>query len=576
MSRVGHFDTMLCMISTITHWFRSHEKVALIALVFIFVGLRLPGTDLPLHQDEYKWPKIVNPALVGTTEIPHPPLSQFIYREAGVLVGYDVDFRFVPLFFGTLNLLLLFYFIRMRFGRKVAFVGATFFTLSFFSVLASLMVDTDGQIMPFFFLLALIAYYKVKNNFGRKRLLWLALLAFACIGGFFVKVSFVIAIASLAGDFLWERKNKISKKDFVRYGLAGIGSILFLGLLLFLAQQIFSFFNLSTAFTYWKHFIQADRNWFQTGIQVAKAVLYSSPFLICIPFFLSKEKRKEVRPFILYIVFGLIFYIVLFDFSIGALDRYMQYLVVPLCALSAVAFVSVWKSDSNSRNKEFLLLGSVVALVLLFLAQLPHDVPALHPKSEWLGRLMSLKWNFLYPFSGGSGPLGFYVSFLFMGLLWLISLVLISIGMFKTEYRKKILLILIPLGFVYNGLFIEEYLTGALYGSSSRLVAESVRFIKNNPDISKVVVYNDNGGDEVQAIGKYERRLYVAPQFEGGFTNAFSAFRGHLLFIDVPRIDPTSLPASYIASCTPIYEQQDKYITARIFDCSDNMFTEQN
>jgi hypothetical protein len=564
------------MTNTIIQWFRSHEKLSVFIVALIFIGIRLPGTNLPLHQDEYKWPKIVNPAVVGTTEIPHPPLSQFLYRTAGELVGYDVDFRFVPLFFGTLNLLLLFYFLRMRWGKTVAFVGATLFTVSYFSVLASLMVDTDGQIMPFFFLLALISYYKLKLNEGRKKLAWIALLTLSCIAGFFVKVSFVLAILAVVADFVWERKNNLSGKDIIRYMLFGLGALGILAILLFFAQLIFPFFNLSTAFTYWKHFIQSNRNWFQTFIQVIKAFLYSSPFLIGIPFFLSKEKRQELRPCILYIVFGLIFYVILFDFSIGALDRYMQYLIVPLCALSAVALVSIWKSDSNMRNREFLFFGAIIAVALVFLAGLSHDVPPLHPKSEWLNRLISFRWNFLYPFSGGSGPLGFYVSFLFMGLAWLLSFALLSIGFFKAEYRKKILLILIPIGLVYNGLFIEEYIAGKLYGSAPQLVLESVAYIKGNPDIFKVVVYNDNGGDEIQAIGKYERRLYVAPQFEGGFTDAFSNFRGHLLFIDVPRIDPASLPARYIASCTVIYEQQQKYITAKILDCSHNLFTVQN
>lgn len=555
-------------MNAISTWIKSHEKIALIILVLVFIGIRFPGTDLPLHQDEYKWPRIVNPSIEGTTEIPHPPLSQFIYRIAGEVVGYDVDFRFVPLFFGTLNLLLLFYLLRMRFGKKVAFVGATFFTLSYFSVLASLMVDTDGQIMPFFFLIALISYYKAKVATGRQRLVWLALLTASCVAGFFVKVSFILAIGALAVDFLWEKKNNLSGKDITRYVLFGAGSFAVLAGLLFLAQSVFSFFNLSTAFTYWKHFIQADRNWLQTFIQVIKAFLYSSPFLVGIPFFLSKEKRKELRPFVLYIVFGLTFYIALFDFSIGALDRYMQYLIIPLCTLSAVATISVWKSNSNTRNKEFLLLGSVVALVLLFLATLPHGVPPLHPKAEWLSRLASLKWNFLYPFSGGSGPLGFYISFLFMGLAWLSSIVLLGVGCFKSEYRKKILLILLPIGMVYNGLFIEEYLAGKLYGSAPRLVTESVEFIKNNPDIFKVIVYNDNGGDEVQMTGKYARRMYATPEFVEEYKVYLKTFRGHVLYIDVPRVGDETFYLNYMKQCTIVYNKFDRYLTATVYDCT--------
>lgn len=555
------------MLKKITEWFRVHEWVMVVALTLMFIGIRLPGIDLPLHQDEYKWPMIVNPAVKSDTEIPHPPLSQFIYREAGAIVGYDVHFRFVPLFFGAINLVLFYYLLRMRFGRKVAGVGALFFILSYFSILASLMVDTDGQIMPFFFLLALISYYKAEVSYGRTRLWWTLGLVISCILGFFIKVSFGLAIAAIAFDFIWKRKSKLTRGDVLRYG--GIGLLLVGGLvlLLLLAQHVFSFFNLSTAFAYWEHFIQSDRNWFQTVIQVVKALLYTSPLLIVLPCFLSREHKKELRPFIAYIVFGLIFYIALFDFSIGALDRYMQYLIIPLCALSAVAFVSLWKSDRDTRTKEFLLLGSIVAFGLLFAASLHHEVPSLHPKSAWIARALSLKWNFLYPFSGGSGPLGFYMSFMFLALSWLITFILGIIGFFKQNLRKKMLLVLLPIALMYNGLFTEEYLFGKLYGSAPRLVSESVLYIKNNPDIQNVLVYNDNGGNEVRETGKYTRRLYADPAFEESYREFFSNFSGHILMVDIPRVIIGTTYEKYLNSCRTVYSKEDKYITAKILDC---------
>ncbi len=556
------------MIQNISQWIKNHEKIVVVLLTLVFVGMRLPGTDLPLHQDEYKWPKIVNPAVKSETEIPHPPLSQFIYREAGRVVGYDVHFRFVPLFFGTVNLLLLYYFLRMRFGKKVAFVGGALFTLSYFSVLASLMVDTDGQIMPFFFLLALIAYYKVKVTNGRNQIAWGIGLVLACILGFFIKVSFMLAIGALVADFLWERKSKLTTKDIMKY--AGFGLLMIGGLfaLLLIAQKVFSFFDLSTAVSYWEHFIQSNRNWFQTAIQVVKALLYTSPFLVVLPFFLSAEKKKELRPFIFYIFFGLIFYIILFDFSIGALDRYMQYLIVPLCALSAVAIVSIWKSDTRKYTKEFLLLGTTIALILLYLAHIHHEVPSLHPKSAWIDRALSLKWNFLYPFSGGSGPLGFYMSFLFLALSWIITIVCAVVGYFKIDFRKKMLLVLIPVAFMYNGLFTEEYLWGGLYGSAPRLLSAVTAFIKDNSDIKYVTVYNDNGGNEIQEIGKYRKRLYTDPAFDINEKIAsLNRYKEHYLEVNVPRIDPLSVYRKYLDSCQTIYEKTDKYISAKVYDC---------
>ncbi len=552
----------------IEQFFRKNEWVVVGILVLAFLALRLPGVSSPLHQDEYKWPQIANPATALGTDIPHPPLSEFIYRVAGEIVGFDVHFRFVPLFFGVMNLLLLYYFLRQRFDKKTATVGSVIFVLSYFSILASLMVDTDGAIMPFFFLIALISYDKIWQSFGKRKMVWVAVLALSCIMGFFVKVSFALAICALLADFLWQKKNFLTKKDMARYAGFIFGGVVLLWLLLFVSQYFFSFFNLKTSFEYWMHFANIHRNWLQTGIQVFKALLYSSPFLVLVPFLLDKHLVKKVRPFLFYILFGIIFYTILFDFSLGALDRYMQFIIIPLCVLSAVVLVSCFRSREK-RDTEYLLLGTFVALVFLFLATLPHSVPSLYPKTAWIGRILSFKWNFLYPFSGGSGPLGFYISFLFMGLSWIFSLVLVVVAIWKPHLRRMALLLLIPLGLVYNGLFAEEYLFGGLYGSAPKLLSGAVGFIKNDPDIKYVTVYNDNGGYEIQQIGKYRKRLYTDPAFDINEKIAtLNQYKEIYLEINIPRIDPNSVYRKYLDSCKIIYNQTDHYISAKVYDCS--------
>ncbi|MFZ2621021.1 MAG: glycosyltransferase family 39 protein [Minisyncoccia bacterium] len=554
----------------IINWVKVNEKTTLFLLVIFFVLIRLPGVHLPLHQDEYKWPEIVNPTHVSATEIPHPPLSQFIYRTAGHIVGYNVNFRFVPLFFGTINLLLLYYFLKEKFGKKVAFTAGIFFTLSYYSVLASLMVDTDGQILPFFFLLALISYHKSIGSVGDKRYFWGSALVLSCVLGLFVKVSFILAVGAIVADFLWEKKSSITKGEIVKYLGYGLGGIISVVFLLFISQYVFSFFSLTKALTYWEHFAELNRNWFQTGIQVVKAVLYTSPFLILTPFIIGREDLKKVRPFLFYILFGMIFYTILFDFSIGALDRYLQFLIIPLCAISSFVFVSIIKLSDSKRNKEYLLLGMIFSLIILSMLFIQHFVPPLHPKSEWISRVLSLRWNFLYPFSGGSGPLGFYVSFLFMALVWISSFALILLGFIKPHFRKMALLIILPISLVYNGIFIEEYLFGEIYGSAPKLITPAVEFIKNNPDIKDVTVYNDNGGNEIQTTGKYGRRLYIDPKFEVNLQekiNSLNAHKEHYFVLDIPRFDSNTMYQRYFDTCEVIYKQTDKQISATVYDC---------
>ena len=535
--------------------------ILLSAIAALFLLLRLPGTALPLHQDEYKWPMIVNPATNYGTNIPHPPLSQFIYQSAGALVGYDVHFRYVPLVFGFVNLFLLWYWLRSRAGEKAALWGAVLFALSYYSILASLMVDTDGQIMPFFLLLALIAYDKARIDAR-----WWGAVALACAAGFLVKTSFILAIGAILTDVLWDRRVLLFTRAALRYVGFGLIGVAGLGLLLFLTQYLFPFFNLATSLTYWQHFASLSHNWFQVAIQAIKAALYLSPLLVLIPLWASREEYVAVRPLVFFVVFGLFFYLVLFDFSVGALDRYLQFLIVPLVALAAV-FLS--RQHFARTHYAYLGIGIIFAALFVALQFLPHAVPALHPKSEWIGRILSFNWAFLYPFSGGSGPLTFYVSFLFIGLSWIAAGVCVGFGMVRTEWRTALLAILLPLGLTYNAVFAEEYLLGKINGYAPGLVARAAAFIAAESSIQKVVVYNDNGGDEIRKTGKYEKRLYTTPDF-GDWTqkaDTMNAFKGHYLVIDAPPVDPTSFFAKYFATCESVYQDTDKAMHATLYDC---------
>ncbi len=571
-------------------FFVKNEWIIVLILTVLFVAFRFGGTGLPLHQDEYKWPLSVNPNIHSDVFIPHPPIGEIIYRTAGYVVGFNTNFRFVPLFFGTLNLLLLYYFLRFVYDRRVATIAGCIWIFSYFSVLASLMVDTDGEILPFFFLLSLIGYYKIRVNQSLSfsaadyvekgnKLWWWVLLIGSCILGFLVKVSFLIVIASFAFDFLWSQKHKLSRGQILKYVGYTVLSVVTLAVILVIMKFIFPFFNLSASVSYWEHFAVGRRDWFQTFIQCIKALLYSSPLLIIVPLFgflppwrgEMKEKFSRLKVFLFFLVIAFIFYIVLFDFSIGALDRYLQLLILPLTVFSALV-VSSLLQNTEKRKTEIFLSGSVGALILVFLQFLPHFVPPLHPKSEWIGRIVSLHWNFVYPFSGGSGPLGFYISFLFIASAWAISAgaLLLSKIFSKINPRFPVLalIFIIPIAFVYNFVFIEEYLVGRWNGYAPRLLAHAVEFIANNPDIQKVTVYNDNGGNEIQAVGKYRKRLYVDPKFDfNEKIKSLNMYKEHYFVLDVPRLDPTSVYVKFFDSCKIVYKEVDKKMSAIVYDC---------
>jgi len=353
---------------------------------------------------------------------------------------------------------------------------------------------------------------------------------------------------------------------------AGYTALGFIGLLvvLYLSQFIFPFFRLEWSIGYWDTFVKfGNRGWLQTGIQFAKALMYLSPFLVLTPFLISRSLIEKNRMFLLFIASGLVFYLVLFDFSIGALDRYFAFLVVPLCFIvgSFYAQQSVSSSTEVSVNKIDIVFIGVLSF-LIFVAQfLTHTVPPQHPKTEWINAFTSLQWNFLFPFTGGSGPTGFYMSFFFIGVIWVISVLFILFLYKKPQFKKVILFFLLILGILYNGVFIEEYLFGHVNGSPYALFEKAKAFIVTHDEVQSVVVYNDIGGYEIRETGKYARRMYATPQFSDEYAKYFETFNGHVLYIDIPRIGKDTVYTNYLNTCHVVYNDTDKNITARIYDC---------
>jgi hypothetical protein len=293
-----------------------------------------------------------------------------------------------------------------------------------------------------------------------------------------------------------------------------------------------------------------------------------SPFLVLFSLTSLFPYRKDLRLFHIFIGLGLIFYLIIFDFSIGALDRYLQFLVIPLCVITGVMMSSVFEKYQRKISKSIVCIGTILVALFFSLQFINNFVPPLYPKTEWLNRIFSLQWNFLYPFSGGSGPLGFYLSWLFVGGLWILGLILVGFFFWKKNWQRETLIVFLVLFGVYSLTFDQEYLFGQINGSAPTLVSQATAFIKKSPDIKSVMVYNDNGGWNIRELGKYYKRIYAVPDFEKGYESIFNDFEGHILYVNIPRISDSSLYAKYFNSCSVIFSSTDKYITGKVLSCS--------
>ena len=123
------------------------------------------------------------------------------------------------------------------------------------------------------------------------------------VGGFLIKVVFVLPIAVFVLDFVIEKKVFNDRTRLIKYILWILGGVAALILIMLGIKFIFPFFNLEYSFKYWEHFFTLTRGWFQTIIQCIKAVLYTSPFLVLIPIFADKKILTKSS-----VILGILFY----------------------------------------------------------------------------------------------------------------------------------------------------------------------------------------------------------------------------------------------------------------------------
>ena len=543
-----------------------NKKVFFLVILLLFISIRLFGIDLPYHQDEQKYvARGVSLLGVGVTS-GHPPLLGIIMTGAGFFFG-DKFFRMMPLLFGIGSFVLLYILMRVLFNTRTALWAGFLYAISPYGVWASLMVDVDGAVLPFFAFSAFL-FYVLWRQRPERRWLFGSLCILSLVLGMLIKLSFVLVFTALAADIAfryWRQGNR----RVVYIAGAGVILLIFLavGLIAILAA-ISASFDFGTMIEHaWGYFRLSGRGYGQIAYQFFKALLYLSPLLVVPAFFASRQILSKLRPIVFYLGFALIFYLILFDFSSAALDKYLMVAVIPLSALSGAVFAQM-REEKCSRC--WLGTGLVVALFLAFLQFLPHAVPPLYPKGEWLTRILGLKWNFLVPFMGGSGPTGFYASWLFLSVAWIIALG-VAVWVF---IRRNALPVFRPLvlviGIIYSVSMVSELLFGYPHGSSKKVLDDALRYIEKTPSVQSVITFNDIGGHSLNKMGKYGRRMYAVPKYEKLYQELLNNHYGHLLVVDIPRIYQNSIYWRYVSSCQPEFVSRSGYISATLYNCANH------
>ena len=241
-------------------------------------------------------------------------------------------------------------------------------------------------------------------------------------------------------------------------------------------------------------------------------------------------------------------------------------MIVPLCVIAAVA-LAPYLPKLRQLSFAHLAAFSFTALALLAVNFLPHDVLPLYPKSAWAKEILSLHWNILLPFMGGSGPAGFYVSFLFIALSFATGAVLMIATLIWERVRPILVAALLVLSLIYAGVLTEELFFGRINGSTPKVLSDALAYIGNSKDVTSVITHNDIGAFELWQKGKYAGRFYAVPQYEEEHKKLFAGHTDQYLVIDIPRWSDESFYAHFFASCTSIFDSSSGTMIARVYTC---------
>src|SRR3989344_6930660 len=307
-----------------------NKKIWIFVLVAsVFLVARLPAVQQIYHQDEYKWAMQADP--VSDWASPHPPMGKQTLRFTGNILGFE-NLRFAPLLFSFLCLALIYLTIKKITKKtRVALLGAFLFSINVYSVIASLQIDIDGAILPFFILLSYYAYLQLSA--GNKKFWW-AIFGIGIAGGFLTKLSFFIFVGALAVNYLLDvyYSGQLNVKKIVMNGLKLSGIFVLL-------VSVYYYLNpggTSAVVEYGRHFNSLNftsRAYFELAFKVLKSLVWLSPLFLLpvIAGLLNRDVIKRYRFWYIYLFFNFLFYLVLFDFAKLTVERYLMFLIIPCC-----------------------------------------------------------------------------------------------------------------------------------------------------------------------------------------------------------------------------------------------------
>jgi hypothetical protein len=521
------------------------------------------------HQDEYRW--VVLTYQPGGEKIDvQPPMYLLLLKTAGRLFG-TANLRILSALLALVNLFLIYLVSKKITGNKsIALLACFLFSFNAYSLIAGLQIDIDGALLPFFVLTAYYSYLKLADN----KKLWAPVLMLTLVGGFLSKISFVIFFCSLILDYYFSHKEE---RDFKlkKIILLASGGVILFGILAALFYLVDSerFLNVLSyargrAFD---NFNFASRAYLDLIFKIMKSFVLLSPMLLLPVFYtlFKSDLRKKYRFWLIYLFFSFLFYAVIFNFSTLTIEKYFTFMIVPSVIISAEVLYPFFADLRNRHIYKPIIFTSIAVLAVTYIIlSASHVTLPLNPKIAYFEHFRSFNLAFLIPFTGGSGPIGFYFSAEFIFYFWFFITMAFTGYYFWPKRQYFFLTFAVIAGLIYIVLFTNEFLWGRLNGSVPNVARETVEYVNNNPRIGteQVITYYDIAPYDLRLSGKYYSRFYTAPNRD--YTEKVTKFRGYYMIVNFPEIGDDNRYWKLIERCPVLKEFNDKKIRSYVFNCT--------
>jgi Dolichyl-phosphate-mannose-protein mannosyltransferase len=549
---------------------QKNNIIWILLLIGVFLITRFSLVSMMYHQDEYKWAMIVDPVFHEDLKSDHPPLIGLLYKATGAIVGYD-HLRLLPILVSLFNLTLLFLLVLKFYGKREAYFTSAIYTLGVYSLVANTQIDIDGALLPATMLVSFYSYMAFLKGYRRE--FWLPVLIGSFVLGFLIKLSFIIVIGAIATDYFL--KNKIDLGLVKKISVYFFGGVLFLAALTYIFVFIFKITNplqFILNVTHFGVFNFGERNYFQLLFLTIKSVILASPIvLLASSLVFSKRFRYDLQIWFIYLAYNIIFYYFIFDFSNRTIERYDMFLIIPSAVIGGIFLAERIRNKLVATKDKAMtvLVAAISIMTTIFVASVKSLPLPLNPKSVYIDKVKALDFNFLIPITGGSGPIGFYVSVLFVVFMFS-TCSLLLFWYYKVSNRKYTTYILVAfMSFClsYNFVLEKELIFGSTYGSVNDVTKDVVLKVNQDQNIKQVITYYDIAGYELNSTGKYFKRFYTDPMFSNTNINKFTDYKGYYMVVDFPQIDKNSVYWRYLESCEKTFETSDVGVLGYIFDC---------